>query len=45
MPAVTADTLTLRVEATDAENLHQIQARVARRLETIGRRDRIKVSW
>ena len=41
----TTDTLTLRAEADDEENLRRIQELVARRLETIGRRDHLKVTW
>jgi hypothetical protein len=41
----TPDTLTLRVEATDEENLRRIQDLVAARLEIFGRRDHLKVNW
>lgn len=39
------DVLTIRAEATDPINLSRIQALVTTRLETIGRRDGLKVSW
>ena len=39
------DGLTVRAEATDPINLSRIQALVTTRLETIGRRDGLKVSW
>ena len=39
------DVLTVRAEATDPTNLSKIMALVTRRLETIGRRDGLKVSW
>jgi hypothetical protein len=41
----TDDALTLTAEADDPENLCRIQEGVARRLERIGRRDRLTVSW
>ena len=41
----TPDTLTLRAEATDEENLRRIQDLVAARLEIIGRREHLKVNW
>jgi hypothetical protein len=41
----TPGALTLRVEATDEEALQRLQDRVAHRLETIGRRDGLKVNW
>jgi hypothetical protein len=37
--------LTLRAEATDEASLHQLEQRVARRLEQVGRRDRLTVTW
>ena len=40
-----ADVLTVRAEATNPINLSRIQALVTTRLETIGRRDGLKVSW
>ena len=40
-----ADTLTVRVEAIEPIDLGRIQALVTTRLETIGRRDGLKVSW
>lgn len=39
------DTLTVRAEATEPTNLSRIQALVTTRLETIGRRDGLQVSW
>jgi hypothetical protein len=41
----TSDTLILRAEADDEQNLRRIQALLARRIETIGRRDNLKVHW
>src|SRR5215204_6942077 len=41
----TPDTLTLRAEATDEENLRRIQDLVATRLELFGRREHLKVNW
>jgi len=41
----TPDTLTLRAEATDEENLRRIQDLVAARLEIFGRRGQLKVNW
>jgi uncharacterized membrane protein YcjF (UPF0283 family) len=35
----------LRAEAADEESLRRLQDLVAHRLETIGRRDRLKVTW
>ena len=40
----TPDTLTLRAEATDEENLRRIQDLVAARLEIFGRREQLKVN-
>lgn len=37
--------LTLRAEAPDDASLQEIQRRVAQRLEQIGRRDGLAVSW
>jgi hypothetical protein len=37
--------LTLRAEAADEEHLHQLQQRIADRLEQVGRRDRLTVTW
>jgi hypothetical protein len=37
--------LTLRAEAPDEDSLHQFEKRVADRLEQIGRRDRLTVTW
>ncbi len=37
--------LTLRAEAPDEESLHQLEQRVAGRLEQVGRRDRLTVTW
>jgi hypothetical protein len=37
--------LTLRAEAPDEENLHQLEQRVADRLEQVGRRDHLTVTW
>lgn len=42
---VDAGTLMLRAEAADEESLLRIQNLVARRLETIGRRDHLTVAW
>lgn len=41
----TPDTLTLHAKATIEENLQRIQDLLARRLETIGRRDHLTVNW
>ncbi|MDQ0381987.1 DUF2218 domain-containing protein [Amycolatopsis thermophila] len=41
----TPDTLTLRVDADDEDALNRLQQSIARRLETIGRRDRLTVHW
>ena len=38
-------TLVLRAEAADDEGLRRIQDGIARRLETIGRRDHLVVTW
>lgn len=37
--------LTLRAEAADEEHLHQLEQRIADRLEQVGRRDRLTVTW
>ena len=37
--------LTLRAEAPDEESLHELEQRVAHRLEQVGRRDRLTVTW
>jgi hypothetical protein len=37
--------LTLRAEAPDEDSLHQLEQRVAGRLEQVGRRDRLTVTW
>lgn len=39
------DALTLRVEAEDEDTLRQLQEGIARRLNTIGRRDNLTVHW
>lgn len=38
-------TLTLRVQAADADNLRRIKEMLTKRLETFGRRERLTVSW
>lgn len=40
-----SNTLMVRVDADDADSLRRLQDGVARRLETIGRRDRLTVTW
>jgi hypothetical protein len=42
---VTADSLTLRVEAADVETRRRIQDMLPRRVQTIGRRDCLGVTW
>jgi hypothetical protein len=37
--------LTLRAEAADEERLHQLQRRVAARLQQVGRHDQLAVTW
>ncbi len=37
--------LTLRAEAPDEESLHRLERRIADRLEQVGRRDRLTVTW
>jgi hypothetical protein len=39
------DTLTVRAEATNEENLQRIQDLITRNLERFGRRDHLRVSW
>jgi hypothetical protein len=41
----TADTLTIRVETADEETLRRLQDGIASRLERIGRRDGLAVTW
>lgn len=41
----TADSLTLHVEAADLDNRRRIQDVLTRRVQTIGRRDRLGVTW
>jgi hypothetical protein len=41
----TAGTLTLHAEAADPQRLQQIQDGIAARLQRIGRRDRLAVTW
>jgi cytochrome P450 len=41
----TAEALTLRAEAGDPDQLQRIQDGIARRVERIGRRDRLTVTW
>lgn len=41
----TPDVLTLRLEAADEEGLQRLQAAIAHRLETIGRRESLQVNW
>jgi hypothetical protein len=41
----TADTLTLRLDAADDETLHRLQNGLAGRIEKIGRRDQLTVTW
>ena len=38
-------TLTLHAEAADEENLRRVQDLIAKRLESFGRRDHLKVEW
>lgn len=37
--------LALRAEAQDVESLHRLEQRIAERLQQIGRRDRLTVTW
>jgi hypothetical protein len=39
------DVLSLRAEAPDEDNLHHLEQRIAERLEQVGRRDRLTVTW
>jgi hypothetical protein len=39
------ETLTVRAEAADEAGLRRIQNGIARRIETIGRRDHLRVTW
>jgi len=39
------DTLTVRAEAANEENLQRIQNLITRNLERFGRRDHLKVNW
>lgn len=41
----TSDTLSLRVDADDEDTLQRLQNGIAARLEKIGRRDRLTVTW
>jgi hypothetical protein len=41
----TPEALTVRVEAGDDEDLRRLQALVAKRLETIGTREHLAVTW
>lgn len=41
----TADTLRLRVDAADLGDRQRIQDMLSRRLQTIGRRDQLAVTW
>jgi hypothetical protein len=41
----TDDALILRVEASDDDSLRRLQDGIAGRLQTIGRRDRLTVTW
>ncbi len=43
--AATADALPLRAQAADQDSLQRIQDGIARRLETVGRRDQLRVTW
>lgn len=43
--AAGAGTLTLRVEATDEDNLRQIQDVITRNFNRFGRRERLTVAW
>ena len=43
--SATSDTLTVRLNADDQDALRQLQDGVARRLETIGRRDDLTIHW
>ncbi|MDO3634591.1 DUF2218 domain-containing protein [Mycolicibacterium arseniciresistens] len=39
------DTLTLRIEAADEDSLRRLQNGIGRRLRTIGRRDKLALTW
>ncbi|SRR6266566_2122412 len=39
------DTLTVRLDATNEEDLQRIQDLITRNLERFGRRDQLKVNW
>lgn len=41
----TADSLTLRLDAADGETLQRLQSGLAGRIEKIGRRDQLTVTW
>ncbi|GAA4063550.1 hypothetical protein GCM10023065_13190 [Microbacterium laevaniformans] len=41
----TSDMLTVRIQAEDADALGRLRSGIGRRVETIGRRDRLKVDW
>lgn len=43
--SATSDALTVRIDADDEDTLLRLQDGVARRLETIGRRDQLAVRW
>jgi hypothetical protein len=43
--SATPDTLTVRIDADDEDALQRLQDGVTRRLETVGRRDHLKVRW
>jgi hypothetical protein len=43
--SATADTLTVRIDADDEDTLLRLKDGVARRLETVGRRDHLIVHW
>jgi hypothetical protein len=45
MMAATKDALILRVEASDDDTLRRLQDGIAGRLQTIGRRDQLTVTW
>jgi len=41
----TTDTIRLRAEAADGENLRRIQDMLTTRLENLGRREHLKITW
>ncbi len=43
--AAGADTLTVRIDATDEQNLQRMQDIITRDLERFGRRDHLSVNW